>query len=57
MTLELSGADLGALQVLEDTEGTSFALRGTTQALDVVRVLFVSAVREVQAGDVHAQFQ
>ena len=55
MLLQWAGADLGALQVLEDAERASFALGSTAEALDVVRVLFVSAVREIQARNVHAQ--
>ncbi len=52
---EQSGADLGALQVLQDADGASFALGGAAQALDVVGVIFVGAVGEVEAGDVHAE--
>ena len=53
--LQLAGADLGALQVLEDAESASFALGSTAKALNVMGVFFVSAVREIQAGDVHAE--
>ena len=55
--LERSGADFGALQVLQDADGASFALGGAAQALDVVGVIFVGAVGEVEAGDVHAEAQ
>jgi hypothetical protein len=43
------------LQILENADGAAFALGGAAQALDVARVIFVSAVREVEAGDVHAE--
>ncbi len=43
------------MQILEDADGAAFALGGAAQALDVVGVIFVSAVRKVEAGDVHAE--
>ena len=55
MALELAGTDLGALQVLQDTNCASFALSGAAQALDVLGVLFVSAVRKIQPRNVHAE--
>src|SRR4029077_6822872 len=53
--LEQSCAYLGTLQVLEDADGASLALGGAAQALYVVGVIFVRAVGEVQASDVHAE--
>ena len=54
VAIERSGADFRALQVLENADGAAFALGGAAQALDVAGVVFVSAVREVEASDVHA---
>jgi hypothetical protein len=53
--LEQPGADFGALQVLEDANSVSLTLGGTAQTLDVVGVIFVAAVRKVEAGDIHAE--
>lgn len=55
MAFQRAGADFRALQVLEDADSASFALGGAAQAKDVLSVIFVSAVREIQAGDVHAK--
>ena len=55
MVLELASADLGALQVLQDANCASFPLSGAAQALDVLGVLFVSAVRKIQPRNVHAE--
>jgi len=55
VALQLAGADFRALQVLEDADGASFALGGAAQAQDVVGMIVVGAVREVEAGDVHAE--
>ena len=55
MVLELAGADFGALQVLEDAESAPLALGGAAEALDIVSVFLVSAVRKIQARDVHAE--
>ena len=55
--LQRAGADFGALQILQNADGASFAFGGAAQALDVVGVIFVRAVRKIQAGNVHAQAQ
>ena len=55
MAFQWAGADFRALQVLEDADGASLALGGAAQALDVVGVIVVRAVRKVEAGDVHAE--
>ena len=55
MAVEASSADLGALQILQDADGAVFFFRRAAQTFNVVRVIFVRAVRKVHAGDVHAQ--
>ena len=55
MALQWSGADFRALQILQDADGASLALGGAAQAVDVVGVIFVSAVGEVEARDVHTE--
>ena len=55
VALQGTGANLGTLQILEDTDGASFALGCAAEAMNVVGVVFVRAVREVQAGNVHAE--
>ena len=55
VVLQRSGADFRALQVLQDAEGASFALGGAAQAMDIAGVVFVSAVRKVEARDIHAE--
>ena len=57
VALQQAGADLGALQILQDADGAAFALGGAAQALDVVGVIFVRAVGKIEAGDVHAEAQ
>jgi len=55
VALQRAGADFRALQVLEDADSASLALGGAAQAVDVVGVIFVGAVGEIEAGDVHAE--
>ena len=55
MTLQRARADFRALQVLENADGASFALGGAAQAKDVLGMIFVSAVRKVEARNVHAE--
>ena len=51
-----SSANLGALQVLKNTDGALQAARSTAQPLDPARVLRMCSVREIQAGHIHAKF-
>ena len=53
--LEQAGADLWALQILQNTDGAPFALRSATQALYVVGVILVRAMGKIQAGYIHAE--
>ena len=53
--LQRSGADLRALQILQDADGAGFAIGGAAQAGDVAGVVLVGAVGEVEARDVHAE--
>jgi hypothetical protein len=46
VVLQRASADFRALQILQNADGASFALGGTAQALDVVGMIFVRAVRE-----------
>ena len=55
VTLQWSGADFRALEVLEDADRASLAFSGAAQALDIVGVIFVGAVRKIEACDVHAK--
>jgi hypothetical protein len=43
------------LQILQDTKRAPFALGGAAQVLNISGVIFVCAVRKVEAGDVHAK--
>ena len=52
--LEDAGADLGALGVEQDGHGHANLLGDAANALDAGLVVLVRAVREVEAGDVHA---
>ena len=54
MTLQASGADLGALQVLQDTQGAAFLECGTAKPDNVAGMVVVGAMREIQTGHVHA---
>jgi len=47
--------DNPAAQVLQNAERAPLALGGPAQALDVQSVILVSAVRKVQARDIHAE--
>ena len=51
------GADLGALQVLEDADGAILFTRHPAQQLDSFGMFSVSAVGKVQPGHVHAGAQ
>ncbi len=51
---EAAGADLGALQVDEDADGAAGGVAGGPHVLADLLVHGVVAVREVEAGDVHA---
>ncbi len=53
-TLQAAGANLRALQILQNADGAILALRGAPQTLDVAGMLLVRAVGEVQPGHVHA---
>jgi hypothetical protein len=54
VSLELAGADLGALEIGEDADGLALLLRDGADHADEVGLLRVGAVREVEAGDVEA---
>jgi hypothetical protein len=45
MPLQRPGADFRTLQVLQDAKGAALALGSAPQALDIVRVIFVGAVK------------
>src|ERR1700679_139086 len=53
--LQASGADFRALQILKNTDGSVFFFSGCAQSFDVAGVVFMCAVREIKAGDVHAE--
>ena len=55
MALQAAGADLWALQILQDADGSSFTLGGAAEAFDVLGMFFVRAVGEIHAGDIHAE--
>ena len=55
MPFQRPRADFRALQILQDADGASFAGGGSAQALNVVRMILVRAMREVQASDIHAE--
>ena len=55
VALEQAGADLGALGVEQESDGGLELGGDTADALDATVVLLVGAVREVEAGDVHAR--
>ena len=55
VVLEQAGADLGALGVQQDADGHAELAGDAADALDALVVLLVGAVREVEAGDVHAR--
>jgi hypothetical protein len=55
VAFEQAGTNLWALQVLQDADRAAFVLGGAAQALDVVGVIFMRAVREVEASNIHAE--
>jgi hypothetical protein len=55
VALQASGADLGALQILQDADRAVLFSSGTAQAVDVTGMILMRAVRKIQAGDIHAQ--
>jgi hypothetical protein len=52
--VEAAGADLGALKILKDTDGSLLAVSDFAETLDKPSVLFVGSVREIEASDIHA---
>jgi hypothetical protein len=48
-----ASANFGALKVLQDADSAAFALGGAAEALNVMGVIFVGAVGEVEARDIH----
>ena len=57
VAFEASSPDLRAGEILQDANGTTFPFRRAAQAFDVSSVLFISTVRKVESGNVHAQQQ
>ena len=55
MALEWAGADFWALQIGKDADCAALLFRGAAQAGDVAGVLSMGAVREIQAGHIHAE--
>ena len=55
MALQASSADFGALQILQDADGAVFLFGSAAQAIDVAGVIFVRAMRKIQARNIHAQ--
>ena len=55
MVFQLPGADLGALQVLQNADGAIFVRSRAAQALNAARVIVVGAVGKVKPRDVHAK--
>ena len=51
---EQAGTDLGALGVEQDADGETEFLGDAADALDAELMLIIRAVREVEAGNVHA---
>ena len=45
--LEQTGADFGALEILKDADGPAFTMSGAADSLDVVGMIFVSAVEKL----------
>jgi len=54
-SVELPSADLGAAEVLEDRYGLLGLDARSADAFDALPMLFVGAVREVEASDVHSR--
>jgi hypothetical protein len=54
---EQACADFGTLQILQNANRASFALSGATQALDAVGVIFMRAMGEIEAGNIHPTSQ
>ena len=52
---EQAGTDLGALGVEQDADGHAELLGNAADTLDATVMLVIGAVREVEAGDVHAR--
>jgi len=55
VVLEASSADLGALQILQDTDRPVFQLRGAAQPRNIPRMLRMGSMGKIQPGYVHAQ--
>ena len=51
--LELAGADLGALEILQDADGATLFGSDFAEALDDRQVIGMGAVGKIQSGHVH----
>src|SRR5580692_1692490 len=49
------GADFWPLQILQDANGSIFFFGSAAQAFDIASMVFMGAMRKIQASDVHAQ--
>jgi len=54
VVLELAGADLGSLQIAEDTERLALLAADLADHLDQGQLLLVGSMREVQADNIDA---
>jgi hypothetical protein len=52
MILQLSGSDLRSLEVGENADGLALLMGDLTNHLDQFRLLFVGAVREIEASNI-----
>jgi hypothetical protein len=52
-----AGANLGALQIRKNGDGLFLFDGGSAKGDDILSVLGVSAMRKIQASDVHAGFE
>jgi hypothetical protein len=55
MILQAAGTDLGALQILQDADGSGFPLGSAAEPIDIVSMVFVRAMGKVETGNVHPQ--
>jgi hypothetical protein len=54
VALEASGADFGALQILENANGTVLFFRRAAQALNVAGMIGMRTMGKIQACYIHA---
>jgi hypothetical protein len=57
MAFELASANFRALKILKDANGAALAGSSAAQPFDVAGVILMGAVREVEAGDIHAEVE